>query len=93
MPLRQTGALEVKHHSFFNLSSRWGGWRRPRPGRFIPIKDSAPIAQESGRALGPFYMNEKNLTPPDLVHRTSKAIASRYKEYPVPDHNHPSWQI
>jgi len=30
------GGAELSVYSFFNLSARWGGWSRPRHGRFIP---------------------------------------------------------
>jgi hypothetical protein len=26
-----------------NVVARWGGWSTPRPGRFTPAKDPAPI--------------------------------------------------
>jgi len=35
--------VEVQLYSFFNLAARWGGWSAPRPGRFTPGKDPAPI--------------------------------------------------
>ena len=31
---------EVYLYSFFNLSTRWGGWPTPRPGRFTSGKET-----------------------------------------------------
>ena len=31
---------EVQFYSFFNLGTRWGGWLKPRPGRFTPRKET-----------------------------------------------------
>jgi hypothetical protein len=28
---------------FLNLGVKWGGWSKPRPGRFTPGKDPVPI--------------------------------------------------
>jgi len=44
------GGVELYLYSFFNLGSKWGGWSTPRPGRFTPGKDLAPIVLEAGWA-------------------------------------------
>jgi len=40
-----------------------GGWSAPRPGRFTPGKDPAPIVQEAGWAPGPVWTGAENLAP------------------------------
>jgi hypothetical protein len=35
--------IEVQPYSFFNLGAGWGGWSRPRPGRFTPENDPVAI--------------------------------------------------
>ena len=52
-----------KLYSFFNLGAGWGGWSKPRPGRFTPGKDKVPIVEEAGRASGPVWTSAGNLTP------------------------------
>jgi len=42
-------------YSFFDLGARWGGWSAPRPGRFTPRNNMAPIVQEAGWAPGPVW--------------------------------------
>jgi hypothetical protein len=34
------GGVGVELCSFFNLGPRWGGWLRPHPGRFTPVKEN-----------------------------------------------------
>ena len=47
----------------FNLGARWGGWSRPRPGRFAPGKDPVPVVQEAGWAPGTVWTGAENLAP------------------------------
>ena len=46
---------------FFNLDARWGGWSKPRPGRFTPGNDPVSIVQKAGWASGPVWTGEENL--------------------------------
>ena len=39
----------------------------PRPGRFIPGKDPAPIAQEAGWASEPVWTGAENLAQPGFL--------------------------
>jgi hypothetical protein len=48
---------------FLNLDTRWGGWSRPRPGRFIPGKEPVPIVQEARWDPGPAGTVVENLVP------------------------------
>ena len=59
-----------------------GGWSTPRPGRFTPGKDPAPIVLEAGWATGPFRMGAENLThtrirPPDRTARSESLFRLR----------------
>jgi hypothetical protein len=37
--------VEVGLYSFLNLGARWGGWSKPRPGRFTPASDPVHIVK------------------------------------------------
>jgi len=43
-----------------------GGWTTPRPGRFIPGRDTVPIVQEAGCAQGPVWRGTENLAPTEI---------------------------
>ena len=54
-----------------SLTSRLGGWSKPRPGRFTPEKDAVPIVEgRSGRVL-------KISPPTEFDPRSINPIASR----------------
>ena len=60
-PRRPKGRVQAELYSFFNLGARWGGWSTPRPGRFTPEKDPAPIVQTAGWVPGPVWTGAENL--------------------------------
>jgi hypothetical protein len=65
-------------YSFFNLSSRWGGWSTPRPDGFTP-RNPVPVLQEAGWASGPVWTGAENLfPPPGFDPRIPQPVASRY---------------
>ena len=39
MPRRPREEVEVSLYSFFNPTTRWGGWSTPRSGRFSPEEE------------------------------------------------------
>ena len=52
----------------------------PRPGRFTPGKDPAPILHEAGWAPGPVWTGVQNLAPAGIRTRTVQPVASRYTD-------------
>jgi hypothetical protein len=57
------GWVELYLSSFLTSALEGGGWPAPRPGRFTPGKDPAPIVQEAGWASWPVWKCAKNLAP------------------------------
>ena len=56
---------EVLLYTFFNLSTRWGGWSTKRTPPFYPLgKDLVHILQEAVLAPGPVWTGAKYLAPP-----------------------------
>jgi hypothetical protein len=67
------GWIDVQLYPFLTSALEGGGWSAPRPGRFTPGKDPAPIVQEAGWASGPVWTCAKNP-------RTIQPVASRYTD-------------
>jgi hypothetical protein len=64
-----------------------GGLSAPRPGRFIPGKDSVPIAQEAEWAPGPVWTGAENLVLPTGIRSADRPALSEslYRlSYPGP---------
>jgi hypothetical protein len=63
-PRRGHEGPEGKKRSFFNLGAGWGGWSKPRPGRFTsPGEDLVPMVSEAAWTPGPVWMVWKILPP------------------------------
>jgi hypothetical protein len=45
----------------FTSTLDWGGWSAPRPGRFTPGKDPAPIVYEAAWTPGSSWTGAENL--------------------------------
>jgi hypothetical protein len=51
--MKAQGRSGGKFYSFFNLAARWGGWLKPRSGRFIPRKGTwRPLYRSLGEPQG-----------------------------------------
>ena len=55
-----------------------GGWPAPRPGRFTPGKDSAPLCRRLGVPRGRCGRMRKISSVPGIDPRTVQPVASRY---------------
>jgi hypothetical protein len=84
MARRHIGEAEVYLYSFFNLSTRWGGWSKPRPGCFTSGKDPAAIIWEVGEPQGRSGRVRKISPIPGFDPPTVKLVASRYTDHAVP---------
>jgi hypothetical protein len=51
------------------------------PTALYPGKDSVPIVQEAGWALGSVWTGAENLAPPEFDPRAAQPVASRYIDY------------
>ena len=72
---------------FFNIGTGWGGWSKPRPGRFTPGRDPVPIVQEAGWSPGPVWTVAENLAPPTGIRSPDRPARSEslYRmSYPGP---------
>ena len=59
-PLRESRGIALPF--FVNLGTLdGGGWSTPRPGRFYPVKNPVPIAQEAGWGSQPVWIGAENL--------------------------------
>jgi hypothetical protein len=53
--------VKAKLSSLLTSAVEGGGWSAPRPGYFIPGKDTLPIVQKAGWAPGPVWTGAENL--------------------------------
>jgi len=56
----------------------WGGWLTLRPGRFTPRNDPEPIAQDTGWAPEPVWINAENFDSTGIDPRTVRNVATRH---------------
>jgi len=62
-----------------------GGWSTPRPGRFIPGKETQyPLYRRLGGLQGRSGKVQKISPPPGFDHRNPQPVASRYTDYAIP---------
>ena len=81
---RHRGEMQVQLLSIHNLALEGAVWSAPCSGCFTPRKDTVPIVQESGWALGPVLTAWKILPPPGFNPQTIQPVAGRYNDYAVP---------
>jgi hypothetical protein len=72
---RPRGGVQAELYSFFNLSTRWGGWSTPRPGRFTPGKETRhPLYRWLGGPQGRSG-RVRNISPPTGIRSTDRPAA------------------
>jgi hypothetical protein len=63
------------------------GWSTPRPGRFIPGKETRyPLYRKLGGPKGRSGRVRKISPPKGFDLRTAQPVASRYTDYDIPAH-------
>jgi hypothetical protein len=77
LPCRHVGGVEVELCLFFTLALDWGGWSKPRPGRFTPGK--APRYPFNRRVSGPQGRSGRAFES-----RIVQPVVSRYTDCHIP---------
>ena len=74
---------EERYSCTFSLTSAldWGGWSKPRPGRFTPgIETRYPLYRRLGGLQGRSGLVRKISPPPEFDPRTVQPVACRYTD-------------